>query len=154
MTGPRRFVRRSLCFGVSAVAILAAGCAGMPKDQGTLSGSQEVPPVTTNASGNTNLSVLESRCPGAGSSRNCPTLYGSVLINGVNATAAHVHMAPAGKNGPVVAPLVKVSDTVWAIHSPTTLTEDQFDAYLEGKLYVNVHSAAHPDGEIRAQLRR
>jgi len=34
----------------------------------------------------------------------------------------------------------------------TTLTSAQFDAYRAGDLYVNVHSAANPSGEIRAQI--
>jgi hypothetical protein len=139
---------------VSAVAILAAGCAGMPKGQAALSGSQEVPPVTTNATGNTDISALLSKCPTAASGFNCPTVYGSVVINGVAATAAHIHMAPAGQNGPVVVPLVKVSDTVFAVPGATTLTADQWEAYLNGLLYVNVHSAANPGGEIRAQIKR
>jgi CHRD domain len=151
MTGPRRFVRRSLCVGVSAVAILAAGCASMPRGKAVLTGSQEVPPVTTNASGITDISGLLARCKN--SSSNCPTLYGSVVLTGVVATAAHVHMAPAGQNGPVIVPLVKVSDTVWALPVESTITEAQWDAYLNGQFYVNVHSAAHPGGEIRAQLK-
>jgi hypothetical protein len=139
---------------VSAVAILAAGCAGMPKGQAALSGNQEVPPVTTNATGTTDISALLSKCPTAASGFNCPTVYGSVVINGVQATAAHIHMAPAGQNGPVVVPLVKVSDTVFAVPGATTLTADQWEAYLNGLLYVNVHSAANPGGEIRAQIKR
>ena len=154
MTGPSQFVRRSLCVGVSAVAILAAGCATMPKGQAALSGSQEVPPVTTNATGTTDISALLSKCPTAASGFNCPTVYGSVVVNGVAATAAHIHMAPAGQNGPVVVPLVKVSDTVFAVPGATTLTNDQWEAYQNGLLYVNVHSAANPGGEIRAQLKR
>jgi len=35
----------------------------------------------------------------------------------------------------------------------TILTSAQCDAYRSGNLYVNLHSAAHPNGEIRAQLK-
>ena len=33
-----------------------------------------------------------------------------------------------------------------------TLTEAQYNAYKAGNLYVNVHSAKYPNGEVRAQL--
>jgi hypothetical protein len=37
--------------------------------------------------------------------------------------------------------------------SGTTLTDAQYKAYLDGRLYVNVHSDANKGGEVRAQLR-
>src|SRR6185295_4525982 len=43
---------------------------------------------------------------------------------------------------------------VWSVQPNTQLSSAQFDAYRAGELYVNVHSAAHPGGEIRAQLNR
>jgi len=33
------------------------------------------------------------------------------------------------------------------------MTEEQCKAYKAGNTYVNVHSAKHPGGEIRAQLK-
>jgi hypothetical protein len=35
----------------------------------------------------------------------------------------------------------------------TVLTDAQYQAYLAGNFYVNVHSDAYKGGEIRAQLR-
>jgi hypothetical protein len=32
------------------------------------------------------------------------------------------------------------------------LTPEQLKAYQAGELYVNVHSVAHKDGEVRAQI--
>lgn len=153
MTGPRQLVGRFLCVGVGAAAILAGGCAWMPRGTTVLTGSQEVPPVTTNASGTTDIGALVSRCPAGASSSNCPTVYGTVVTSGVEGTAAHIHMAPAGQSGPVIVPLVKKSASVWAVAPSTLLTEDQWRAYLDGNLYVNVHSDKNKGGEIRAQLR-
>ena len=141
---------------VGAVAVLITGCASGTGSKGsiTLSGSQEVPPVTTSASGTSNLSVNPFfRCPSSTSGANCPSVFGGVTINGIAATAAHIHMAPPGQNGPVILPLVKLNDNTWVVPSNSTLTADQYSAYLAGNTYVNVHSDANKGGEIRGQLK-
>jgi hypothetical protein len=65
---------------------------------------------------------------------------------------AHIHEAPAGKNGPVIIPLEKKGDNEWAVPANAKLTDAQYKAYMAGDLYVNVHSDAHKGGEIRAQI--
>jgi hypothetical protein len=67
-------------------------------------------------------------------------------------TAAHIHEAAQGTNGPIVIPLTKSSDATWSVPAGAKLTDAQYKSYLAGNLYVNVHSAAHKGGEIRAQL--
>lgn len=47
----------------------------------------------------------------------------------------------------------KTADDVWSVPANTLLTSAQVDAYRAGNLNVNVHGAAHPNGEIRAQLK-
>ena len=66
---------------------------------------------------------------------------------------AHIHLAPPGTNGPPIITLVKTSETVWSVPDGAMLTDDQFKSFKDGNLYVNVHSAAHPGGEIRTQLK-
>jgi hypothetical protein len=107
-----------------------------------LSGSQEVPAVNTQASGVSTIQVIGDK-----------TVIGSVKTTGVTGTAAHIHMAPSGQNGPVIIPLVKSGDDTWSVPGNTVLSSAQFDAFRNGQLYVNVHSAANPGGEIRAQLK-
>jgi len=58
-----------------------------------------------------------------------------------------------GKNGPVVIPLEKKSDREFVVPAGVKLTDAQYQAFKAGDLYVNVHSDAHKDGEIRAQLK-
>lgn len=107
-----------------------------------LKGENEVPPVTTRASGRSTITVADDR-----------TVSGSVLIDDMNATAAHIHRGSKGENGPVIVPLTKTSDKAFSVPANARLTESQFADYKAGNLYINVHSAAHPAGEIRVQLK-
>jgi len=106
-----------------------------------LTGGHEVPPVTTNASGSGTLSINADK-----------SVAGSITTSGVEGTMAHIHEAAAGKNGPIIVPLEKQGDR-WAVPAGAKLTDAQYKAFQNGDLYVNVHSAAHPGGEIRAQLK-
>ncbi len=107
----------------------------------TLSGANEVPPVTTSATGEGTISIADD---GA--------VTGSVSTKGVAGTAAHNHIAAAGKNGPVIVPFTKDGDTYKA-PAGAKLNADQMKAFKAGELYFNVHSAANPGGEIRGQLK-
>lgn len=66
------------------------------------------------------------------------------------ATAAHFHgPAMAGANaGPVVPVTVSASP----MKGTATLTDAQIADLNSGKWYFNVHTAAHPPGEIRGQV--
>jgi hypothetical protein len=107
----------------------------------TLTGAQEVPPVTTKATGTAMLTISGDR-----------SVSGTITTTGVDATAAHIHEAPSGKNGGVIVPFVKSGDK-WTIAPGAKLTEPQMKSFQDGNLYVNVHSAANKDGEIRGQLK-
>src|SRR5207245_2428523 len=63
-------------------------------------------------------------------------------------TAAHIHRAPPGVAGPIIVPLPLGSFTGFA----AILSTADVANLLAGNLYVNVHSAAFPGGEIRGQL--
>jgi hypothetical protein len=80
-------------------------------------------------------------------------LVGTVQTTGLVATAAHIHQGAVGQNGPVIVTLVKTGTDVWGVPVGTSLTDAQYQAYLAGQLYVNVHTDANKGGEIRAQLK-
>jgi hypothetical protein len=121
--------------------VALAGVASATDVKVMLSGSQEVPAVTTGASGSGTITVADDG-----------SVSGSVMTTGIAGTAAHIHMAAAGQNGPVAIPLTKSGDGVWAVPAGAKLTEAQVAAFKAGKLYVNVHSDANKGGEIRGQL--
>ena len=108
----------------------------------TLGGDQEVPAVTSAAKGSGTVTIGDDM-----------SVKGKVTTSGINGTAAHIHMAPAGKNGGVIVPMVKDGDNGWTFAAGAKLNDDQMKAFKAGELYVNVHSAANPGGEIRGQLK-
>jgi hypothetical protein len=145
MRSSRRVVRRSLLLVLGTATFFATGCGGMASSKMStvmLSGSQEVPPVTTSASGTSTIAVGMDK-----------SVTGEVTTTGVSGVAAHIHQGAMGQNGPVIVPLTKTSDNVWSVPAGIKLTDAQYEAFKAGNLYVNVHSAANKDGEIRAQLK-
>ena len=146
---------RSLWAGIGIAAILAAGCAGMPasgKAPARLTGGQEVPPVGGNSSGSTDITVTLTKCAASTTSLSCPQAFGTVTTSGFVGTAAHIHRGKAGQNGPVIIPLVKTGENSWAVPDRTFVTDSDYGGYQDGELYVNVHSANNPNGEVRGQL--
>src|SRR5256885_16413601 len=115
--------------------------AGMRK-RSPLRGRSKVPPPTPSATGTANITVGADR-----------SVKASVTTTGMTATASHIHMGAAGSNGPVIVPFTKSGDNAFSAAPDAKLTEEQFAAYKAGKLYVNVHSAKDPGGEIRGQLK-
>jgi len=138
MTTRKHFTRLVL----GTAAILMSGWAFAANVDVKLSGDQEVPPVKTSATGNGTITVNDDK-----------TVSGSVTTSGVNGVAAHIHNGAPGKNGPVAVPLSKDGDNKWTVGPGAKLTDAQFAEFKAGNLYVNVHSAAHKDGEIRGQLK-
>jgi CHRD domain len=107
----------------------------------TLTGDQEVPSVKSAGNGTGTIIIGADK-----------SVSGSVKTTGIAGTAAHIHEAAPGKNGPVVIPLTKNGDT-YAVPAGAKLSDAQFASFKAGNLYVNAHTAANPDGEIRGQLK-
>ena len=83
------------------------------------------------------------------------SVTGGVTTSGIAATLAHIHDAFAGAAGPVIVDFVQsgTDPNRWDAEAGGMLTADQINDLIAGKLYVNVHSAAYPQGEIRGQLK-
>ena len=119
-----------------------SGSAAAAEVKVTLAGDHEVPPVKTMGSGSGTISIGADMA-----------VSGSITTKGVPGTAAHIHEGAAGKNGPVIIPLTKSGEDTWSVPAAAKLTEAQYKAFEAGDLYVNVHTKAHPGGEVRAQLK-
>jgi len=145
MSEIKRFAGRVLRLALSATtatSIAYASAARADEITVTLSGNQEIPPVTTAATGTGTLTVGPDK-----------SISGKLTVTGMAPTVAHIHEAAAGANGPIIVPLTKVSDGVWAVPAGVKFTDAQFESYRSGKLYFNVHSEAHRSGEIRGQIK-
>ncbi|MEJ8835872.1 CHRD domain-containing protein [Ramlibacter sp. AN1133] len=111
----------------------------------SLSGAQESPPVNTGGNGNAEVTY----------DRNTSMATYRVTYGGLSgpATAGHIHgPAGPGQNAGVAVPFSNVGTS--PIMGQVKLTPEQFTQLASGQWYVNLHTAAHPAGEIRGQLRR
>jgi len=110
----------------------------------TLSGDQAVPRVQTSAYGQGYLFYDGSN--------------GVLTLNthawNLTPTAVHIYMAGAGLNGEVVAgwEVSPDDENVWHLADGNTLGKDEILALHMANLYVNIHTEAHPGGELRGQI--
>ena len=125
---------------IVAISILAGTATAQTYFTAVVAGSNEVPPNPSTSQGigsfmldatQTNLSYNISFTP---------------IASGE--TGAHIHQAAPGVNGPVIIALPLGSPKV----GTSPINPAQVAALLAGNLYVNIHSAALPGGEIRGQL--
>lgn len=131
--------------GLAGLALsLALGTAAFAEEmkfKADLTGSEEVPPVETQATGSADITYdSESK-----------ELSWTVEHSGLSGdvTAAHFHgPAAPGENAPPVVPI----DVANLAQGSATLDDTQATALTEGKLYLNLHTAANPNGEIRGQV--
>jgi len=125
-----------------ALSLAALGAANAKDVAVSLTGDQEVPAVTSSAKGMGKISIADDK-----------SVSGSLTTTGLAGTAAHIHEAAPGKNGPPIITLEKKGDSEWLVPAGSKLTDAQYASFKAGNLYVNVHSADHKGGEIRTQLK-
>jgi hypothetical protein len=136
-------------FGLVAASLFAAATLAVApafaeetKFMAMLSGAEEVPPVETGGTGSANVTWNSET----------KALSWSIDFAGLSgpATAAHFH-GPADP-GANAGPVITIDDLESPSEGTATLTDEQAADLAAGKWYVNVHTEAHPDGEIRGQL--
>ena len=126
------------------LATASPALAEMVKMTATLDAAQEVPPNDSAGKGTADVSFdTESK-------KLDWTLEYSGLTD--EATAAHFHgPAAKGENADVAVP---IEDAKSGAKGSATLTDAQAADLTAGRYYINVHTAAHPDGEIRGQVEK
>ena len=109
------------------------------------SGSQEVPAVTTTASAIGTFNI--SRFLFATGNK----IDYKVTANGLSGpiTGAHLHYGGFGTNGGVAYPLTVNGNT---LTGSLTVPFSFVDSIYRGLIYMNIHTAANPGGEIRGQI--
>lgn len=177
--------RAALIFLLLPMALLATGCddAASPEPltpddalrshaasdmavhayRAHLTGDAEVPAVDTRARGQ---AVFRLSADGTELS------YRLLVANIEDVTMAHIHLAPAGENGPPVVWLypdapppqliegrfsgVLATGSITAADLAGPFADASMEALVEamgsGRTYVNVHTTAHPGGEVRGQI--
>ena len=140
--------RRIVILGASVTAVagwVVAAKAAPATFKVALTGAQQVPAVATPGSGTANLTYDPAT----------RMLTWNVTYSGLSgpATMAHFHVGGAGKNGPVAIWISKQGSPAESpIKGEATLTPEQAQQFTAGDWYVNVHTQAHPAGEIRGQV--
>lgn len=111
--------------------------------QATLNATSQVPPVASGGTGQVDATL----------DTDTHVLTYTVEYTGLSgpATMAHFHgPAKPGANAGVALPLSSPLDS--PIKGDATLTAAQQKELLDGLMYVNIHTAANPGGEIRGQV--
>ena len=160
----RIFSRLVPLIGLMFLLFAAPGGAQGATFHATLSGKEAVPPVNTPASGTATFVLSKS-----GKSLS----YTLSVADIEDVTMAHIHIGPVGKEGPVAVwlypakpPAALKQGKFSGVLAKGVITEANLAGPLKGKTiadlvdqikaetaYVNVHTTAHPGGEIRGQIK-
>ena len=109
-------------------------------------GTQEVPAVTTTATGVALLRLTSDK-----------TLFGRVTISNLEAgdvlTAAHIHTGATGTNGGVIVGLISGSTDFGLPLKITGISDANIALIQTGQVYVNAHSTRYGGGIVRGQIR-
>jgi hypothetical protein len=130
---------------VAVIGLLAAGAAQAKTEKfaATLTGADEVPANTSAGKGE-----VKATLDTATKAFNYEVTFSD--LSGP-AAAAHFHgPAAPGSNGP---PVIPVANPTSPLKGTATLTDAQIADLTAGKWYFNIHTKAHPGGELRGQLK-
>jgi Cu/Zn superoxide dismutase len=138
----------SLYAGIAGLAITSLVAMGIPASAQTvsytaeLSGKNEVPPNDKPGTGKVEITYNPAT----------KELSWKGTMSGLSSapSASHFHgPGEAGKNAGIQVPIPNPGNT---FEGKATLTDAQASDLAGARLYVNVHTPAHPAGELRGQV--
>ncbi|MDP4192408.1 MAG: CHRD domain-containing protein [Bacteroidota bacterium] len=111
-----------------------------------LTGEQQIPPVNSASRGTAAFTLTDQGLN-----------YIITIDSMANFTEAHFHFGAIGDTGAIVKTITgnfrgNTAVGVWTKSDVEPLTDQMISALLNGKIYVNVHTTSHPNGEIRGQI--
>lgn len=116
----------------------------------SLSGDNEVPPVSTTANGLATVRVTTEGWRGG-----TPKMYSNVTVNfvesGDQVTSASIYRGAYGETGDSFVALCN-SENDFNLNQSRVITQGMVIALQTGSYYVNTLSLTHPDGIVRSQL--
>lgn len=156
-------MRRSLSVTIAVLSVLAMVlCARVDRRvyDATLTGTNEVPPVSTPAEAAATFTLNPD-----GNSMTFELLITRAIDS---ASGAHIRLARSGENGPVIVTLwagmkgkgftgwlttgtLTAADLMGPMSHQTILA--LADSMARGVTYVNIHTRGYPGGQIRGQIR-
>ena len=149
----------SVCALAAATLAICSAPAAAQTFTANLNAGEETPSFLTGAVGTVDVSVDQKNEE--------LTVSLSIFNLPAGTTAGHIHIAPRGIAGPVVInfPIptgrtddlrlefrVGARDFVARPEIGINTMQDAIQAILLGNSYANIHTTAHPAGEIRGQL--
>jgi CHRD domain len=111
-----------------------------------LTGGQEVPAVSTSGTGTADLTYVPST----------RVVTGPITFGGLSGTPTMGHFHGAAPEGTNAGVQVWLTDKGHPVSSPisgqATLTPVEAEQFMAGDIDINLHSTAHPAGELRGEV--
>ena len=136
-TFPRIF---AALLALATTGLLSPAGAEQMMFRADLTGAAQVPPVETTATGAADVMVDSEAM----------TVSWTVTHEGLSGdpVAAHFH-GPAGPEE-TAPPVIDISENL--AEGSAEITPEQMQMIQDGMTYINIHTEANPDGEIRGQV--
>lgn len=145
ITISRRLLVPLVC--LLGVALWAGASQAAPESfKVPLTGAQQVPPVQTAGTGTADLTYDPTT----------RMLTWAIMCSGLSGPVTMVHLHGPAAEGKNASPQVWLTQKGSPVENPikghATLTPEQAKQFEAGEWYINVHTEAHPGGEIRGQV--